>query len=695
MDMKPDTAQGARVPQVIKPSKESADILIVGNGIAGLTAAVEARRLDPGARIVMITDQNHPTINTPALKQFAVGKLTRDQLLAYPAGTERVQRLHLINGRVEEIHAQRKFVTMKGGRSFGYNTLLISTGCSPQGLPASIPGKNFDGVMTLHRLQDYLDLRRRIPEVEEAVVIGGGVHAIETAMGLVHCGVRTHWLIRGDTFMPKMLDQPASQMVLEGVKQEGMQVYTNTEVTGVVGRVGAVAGVVTNRNEMIPCQLVLCCTGTSPSEELAKSCTVPVKFKRGILVNEKLRTSVRDIYAAGDIAALPNPQSGAYETRPQWYSAVLQGRAVASVITGREEDVTDFGVPWHATLLGESHMLTVGDPLGWTEGMMTLTDNNKNSYRRMTVMGDRLVGYLSLGQGQPDSLAIKKIVDEGLPIRDVKKDLLKGTFDARKYFSQKRHIMSQGLAPSKRPGATRQLGTGSMPGQWNDQPAQRRTQELRDPERVPSVRRERELEAPMTEEREMVLPPEPTHTGRNTESLPQQPIRIQPQTKVRVQPQPAQQPAAYQPQYATNDYVEYNVPVEQRYPDTGSYGYVQAAPEPQTASPRGYPSAGLYGYVQAAPEPQTGPARYEDDFVNPFTGNLPALNRQAPPPPPPPQGNASWLNDVKAPGQPLVPSSPNYGYGAPSPSSQPRRKTTKLWSYIEDSEHLLKNGEGV
>src|SRR5215831_10167408 len=81
-----------------------ADIVIVGNGIAGLTAALEVRGLAPGLSIVIITEQSHPTINTPALKQFAIGKLAREQLLAYPAGIERTERIHVINARVEWIN---------------------------------------------------------------------------------------------------------------------------------------------------------------------------------------------------------------------------------------------------------------------------------------------------------------------------------------------------------------------------------------------------------------------------------------------------------------------------------------------------------------------------------------------------------------------------------------------------------------
>lgn len=415
---------------------ERADIVIIGNGIAGLTAAVEARRLAPGASIIIISEQSYPTINTPALKQFAIGKLTREQLLAYPAGTEHAQRIHVINARVDEINAQGKFVCLDGGYGFGYGSLLIATGSAAASLPDDMPGRNFDGVLTLHRLQDYLDLRRRLYKVNTAVVTGGGAHAIETVMALLYLGISVHWLIRGKTILSQKLDHPASEMVLDSIRRAGAKVYTGTQVVGIVGRVGSVIGVVTNHHQMLLCDLVLACNGTTPVTTLAERCNIPMAHKNGILVDDQLRTNVRGIYAAGDVAALKNSQTQDYERRPQWYAAVLQGRTVAAAMTGYYELASQpFGVPWHATQLGELYMLTVGNPLSWTEDVTTLTNSNKRSYRRMTIIGDRLVGYLSLGSTQPDSLAIKRIIDEGLPIRDVKEILLKGDFDARKYFS--------------------------------------------------------------------------------------------------------------------------------------------------------------------------------------------------------------------------------------------------------------------
>ena len=437
--------------ELVAKSVDSADIVIIGNGIAGLTAAVEARRLAPDRRVVIITEQSHPTINTPALKQFAIGKLNREQLLAYPAGTEQAQCIHVINARVEEIHAQQQYISLRGGRGFGYGDLLIATGSAPTGLPASVPGQDFDGVLSLHRLYDYLSLRRRLGEVEEAVVIGSGAHSIETVMSLLYWNIRVHWLIRGDTFLSRMLDRPASNMVLESIQRAGARVYTETEVLGIVGRVGMVAGVVTNHQQLLPCQLVLVCTGSTPVTSLARHCDLPMKHKSGILVDNQMRTSVPHIYAAGDVAAIKDPQTGVYAPRAQWYAAVLQGRMAATLMTG-SSPAAEHGVPWHATRLGSLSMLAVGNVLQWHDAITTLTDSSRGSYRRVAVMDDRLVGYLSLGPTQPDSLAIKRIIDEGLSIHDIKKALLKGTFDARTYLSR-RHTYS----------AQRMVTTGKLP----------------------------------------------------------------------------------------------------------------------------------------------------------------------------------------------------------------------------------------
>lgn len=425
---------------------DKADIVIIGNGIAGLSAAIEARRHLPNGYIAIITDQLYPTINTPALKQFAIAKLVREQLLAYPVGTERAKRIHVINAHAKEIQAQSKYVCLSGNRKFSYDSLLIATGCSPKGLPERMPGHNFDGVMTLHRLQDYLDLRRRVPQVRKAIVIGGGTHACDAVTELLYWGIRVHWLIRGRTFMANILDQGASEMVLNNLRRAGAVIHTDTEVSAILGRVGAAAGVITNHHEMIPCELVVACTGLDPVMSLVQNCNIPMQCENGIVVDERLRTNVHDIYAAGSIAALYNPLTRTYQRQAQWYAAVAQGRIAGAAMAGQDELAhRPFGVPWHATQLGGLSMLTVGDPLSEDRRAMILTDTSQTGYRRLAIVDDRLVGYLSVGTTQPDSLAIKSVIDEGHSIRSVTKALLKGNFNAREYVAERKSFFTRKL----------------------------------------------------------------------------------------------------------------------------------------------------------------------------------------------------------------------------------------------------------
>ncbi len=418
------------------PIREQAEIVIVGNGIAGLSAALEACRLSPETHVTIITEQSYPTIYTPALKQFATGKIAREQLIAQPAGSEYMHRVHVVSGHVEQIYTRERFLLLRDGRTIGYQSLLLSTGSIPRGLPQSLPGRDLDGVMTLHRLNDYIDLRRRLSEVKQAVVIGSGAHAIETVMGLLERRVQVYWLLRREMCMSQVLDAEASAEILEDCRRAGAKIFLNCEVAEIVGKVGVVTGVVTNDKRMIACQLVIACTGSSPQTALASCSDVLIRCKKGIRADEYLRTNVRHVFAAGDCAEVEDSVSGLYQSKMLWHVAVTQGQIAAAVMSGQSDSIQVPGSSWQATQLGSLHMVTVGEPLSTARGVTILSDHTKKSYRRLAFFDNRLIGYLSVGNPKPDTFSIKRLIDEGHSVRGFEKDLLMGMFDGRKYFSQ-------------------------------------------------------------------------------------------------------------------------------------------------------------------------------------------------------------------------------------------------------------------
>lgn len=405
-----------------------ADVVIVGNGIAGLLAAREALRVDPHLHLALVTRRNHPTIYTPALRHFLMGRLGREQLVAVPPDMERIQNLSVIQGSAERITASNSRLVLHGGQSISYGKLLLATGSCPRGMPPALAGRDLDGVVNAHHLTDYLDLRRRLAEAEQIVVVGGGIHGLETVLSLLHHHLPVSWLIRSKTCLPRYLDEEGSEVVIDRVRAAGAKVEVGSEVVEVQGRVGAVSGVVTSNGQALPCDLVIACTGVEPDITLASHCDKPLRYQkgRGILVDDWLQTGVAAIYAAGDVAAIKDPRTGIYTAHPHWAEASRQGILAGELLGGR--DLTEHSpakTSWHTTTLGGRYsLLAVGDTLGSTPGAEHWTERRRGTYRRITTLHDQVIGYVSINEHMPDPAAITYVIDEGLSLSAIHEVLL-------------------------------------------------------------------------------------------------------------------------------------------------------------------------------------------------------------------------------------------------------------------------------
>jgi NAD(P)H-nitrite reductase large subunit len=209
---------------------------------------------------------------------------------------------------------------------------------------------------------------------------------------------------------------------------------------------GIVAGVITTDGAFIPCELVIAAIGTQPDITLAQHTPIEAQRGRGMRVNTHLQTTARDVYAAGAVAAVLDPQTGQYDARGQWYFAVQQGRLAAATITclpGSEGSAMNaVGNFWHATQFDKLHVLTAGAPMlserEHAENEV-LTNGSGAFYRRLVVRHGHLVGFLAVGANPPSGLSIKRLIDERINIEEIKRKLLTEDFDVRSFFTQ-RHL---------------------------------------------------------------------------------------------------------------------------------------------------------------------------------------------------------------------------------------------------------------
>ncbi|MGZ3680999.1 MAG: FAD-dependent oxidoreductase, partial [Ktedonobacterales bacterium] len=200
------------------------------------------------------------------------------------------------------------------------------------------------------------------------------------------------------------------------------------------------------------CELVVVAIGAEPDIALAQHTPLAAQSGAGVKVNEWLQTGAQDIYAAGAVAAICDPQTGRYDARGQWYFAVHQGRLAAAAISGltisRSAANGAVGNFWHATQFEKLHVLVAGAP------MLTERDHSENEvltngsdsfFRRIVVRHGHLVGYLAVGAASRGGLSIKRLIDERINIDEIKRHLLTEDFDVQSFFTRRRlHALDTG-----------------------------------------------------------------------------------------------------------------------------------------------------------------------------------------------------------------------------------------------------------
>lgn len=304
--------------------------VIIGTGPAGIAAAEAIRSQNAYATITLIGDEPHGYYSRPGLAYYLTGELPEKGLYPFTQADFQKLNLRLIHTRVRAIYPHEHQLENQAGKRLTYDRLLIATGA--RAATVDLPGMNLEGVVKLDNLDDARRILKSARKARSAVVVGGGITALEIVEGLVARGVKTHYFLRGERYWSNVLDETESRIVEHRLQEEGVRIHYQTELAEILGKHSRVSGVVTKTGEQIKCKMVAIAIGIRPRTELAT--TAGLKVERGILVDEYLHTSAPDIFAAGDVAQVYDPHTDKSVVDSLWGPAREQGQAAGMNMTG-------------------------------------------------------------------------------------------------------------------------------------------------------------------------------------------------------------------------------------------------------------------------------------------------------------------------------------------------------------------------
>ncbi len=305
-------------------------IAIIGNGIAGITAARHIRKRSD-FRITVISGESDYFFSRTAMMYIYMGHMKFEHTKPYEDRFWLKNRIDLKKAWVKNIDFDGKTLWFENGEKLEYDKLIIATGSKSNKF--GWPGQDLEGVQGLYSLQDLELMEKNSRNIDRAVIIGGGLIGVEMAEMLCSRGIEITYLIREDHFWGNILPKEESALIDDHLYDHGIDLRQNTLLAEIIGdSSGKVKAVKTETGDIIDCQFVGLTVGVHPNIDLVKGSDLEVET--GILIDEYLQTNIPDVYAIGDCAQVRLPMPGRRPVEAVWYVGRMMGETVAHTITG-------------------------------------------------------------------------------------------------------------------------------------------------------------------------------------------------------------------------------------------------------------------------------------------------------------------------------------------------------------------------
>jgi len=308
-------------------------IVIIGNGISGVTAARHIRKLSD-KRIIIISAESQYFFSRTALMYVYMGHMKFEHTQPYENWFWKKNRIELVHGYVTKVDHANKKVVLKNAQEVPYDKLIIATGSKPNKF--GWPGQDLKGVQGLYSKQELEQLQKDAPNKEackRAVIVGGGLIGIELAEMLRSRDIPVTFLVRESSFWNGVLPEGESQMINEHIREHHIDLRLSTNLVEILSdKNGRAKAVVTDKGDTIECNVVGLTAGVTPNIDFLKDSGIQIG--RGLKVNRYLETNIPDVYGIGDCAEQHQSIGKRRAIEAVWYTGRMMGETVAQTICG-------------------------------------------------------------------------------------------------------------------------------------------------------------------------------------------------------------------------------------------------------------------------------------------------------------------------------------------------------------------------
>lgn len=314
-------------------------LVIIGNGITGLSAARAVRKRLAAAQIQLVFSEHKYPYSRTALMYMYMGHLTLEATECYGRDFYEKNRIELISNQAVRADTKARKVHLADGTAIDYDALLIAAGSKPA--KYGWPGQDLAGVQGMYSLQDLAGIQRASDAgIKRAVIVGGGLIGIELAEMLRSRRIPVTMLVREAGYASHILPAEESAMVNEEIRRHGIDLRLSSNLKEIKGEGGRASSCMTDNGEEIPCNFVGLTAGVSPNTELAAASGIACA--RGVLVDDQFCTAESAVFAAGDCAQFLNAEGNPGRVEQLWYTGRIQGnlagQILADLLEGRASD---------------------------------------------------------------------------------------------------------------------------------------------------------------------------------------------------------------------------------------------------------------------------------------------------------------------------------------------------------------------